>query len=166
MLRFPNVEGLAPAWVPRDVTGWSALQWDIKAAFASAETLVDDVVGEKGVFDDVIASLKEDPDGPQIDVENDLVACLGSRVSMLTDSVEPIGTDSDRLVIAIEASDEAKVAATIAKVMDADSDMKKIDLAGHVAWELIDHSAMVPQLEIETPGGAVVHADDEPPPQS
>jgi len=162
MLRFPNVDGLAPpAWVPRDVTGWSALQWDIKAAFASAETLVDDVVGEKGVFDDVIASLKEDPDGPQIDVENDLVASLGGRVSMLTDSVEPIGTDSDRLVIAIEVADEAKVAATIAKVMDADSDMKKIDLAGHVAWELIDHSAMVPQLEIETPGGAVKHADDE-----
>lgn len=162
MLRFPNVEGLAPpAWVPRDVTGWSALQWDLKAAFASAETLVDDIVGEKGVFDDVIASLKEDPDGPQIDVENELVACLGSRVSMLTDSVEPIGTDSDRLVIAIEAVDEAKVAETIGKVMDADSDMQKIDLAGHVAWELIDHSAMVPQLEIETPGGAVVHADDE-----
>ena len=162
MLRFPNAESLAPpAWVPRDVTGWSALQWDMQTAFASAESLVDDVVGEKGVFDDVIASLKEDPDGPQIDVENDLIACLGKRVAMLTDTVEPIGTDSDRLVIAIEAVDEAKVAATIAKVMDADSDMRKIDLAGHVAWELIDHSAAIPQLEIETPGGAVVHADDE-----
>jgi hypothetical protein len=162
MLRFPNAEGVAPAaWVPRDVTGWSALQWDMKTAFASAESLVDDVVGEKGVFDDVIASLKEDPDGPQIDVENDLVACLGQRVTMLTDAVEPLGTDSDRLVIAIETNDEAKVAATIAKVMNADSDMRKIDLAGHVAWELIDHSAAIPQLEIETPGGAVVHADDE-----
>jgi hypothetical protein len=162
MLRFPNVDGLAPPdWVPRDVTGWSALQWDIKTAFASAETLVDDVIGEKGVFDDVMSSLKEDVDGPQIDVENDLVARLGSRVSMLTDSIEPIGTDSDRLVIAIEAADEAAVAAAIAKVMDADSDMKKVELAGHVAWELVDHSAMVPQLEIETPGGAVVHADDE-----
>ncbi len=162
MLRFPNVDGLAPPdWVPRDVTGWSALQWDIKTAFASAETLVDDVIGEKGVFDDVMSSLKEDVDGPQIDVENDLVARLGSRVSMLTDSIDPIGTDSDRLVIAIEAADEAAVAAAIAKVMDADSDMRKVELGGHVAWELIDHSAMVPQLEIETPGGAVVHADDE-----
>ena len=33
--------------------------------------LVDDVVGEKGVFDDVIASLKEDPDGPHGRLDSD-----------------------------------------------------------------------------------------------
>jgi len=45
-----------PAWVPRDVSSWIAMQWNLQNAFASAESLVDDVVGEKGVFDDVIAS--------------------------------------------------------------------------------------------------------------
>jgi hypothetical protein len=163
MLRFPNAAGLAPAaWVPRDVAGWAALQWDVKNAFGSAESLVDDIVGDKGVFDDVIASLKEDPDGPQIDVENDLVACLGTRVSVITDHVDPIGTDCERIVIAMEAADEARVAATVAKVMDADSDMRKIDIGGHVAWELIDHSMEIPKLEVETPGGAVAHADHDP----
>ena len=162
MLRFPNAAGLAPAaWVPRDVAGWAALQWDVKNAFGSAESLVDDIVGDKGVFDDVIASLKEDPDGPQIDVENDLVACLGTRVSVITDHVDPIGTDCERIVIAMEAADEARVAATVAKVMDADSDMRKIDIGGHVAWELIDHSMEIPKLEVETPGGAVAHADHD-----
>lgn len=162
MLRFPNAAGVAPAaWVPRDVAGWAALQWDVQTAFGSAESLVDDVVGDKGVFDDVIASLKEDPDGPQIDVEKDLVACLGKRVSVITDHVEPVGTDCERLVIAMEAADEARVAATIAKVMDADSDMQKIEIAGHVAWELIDHSMAIPKLEVETPGGAVAHADHD-----
>ena len=58
--------------------GWTTLQWDIQTAFTAAETLVDDIVGDNGVYDDVIASLKEDPDGPQIDVEKDLVASLGS----------------------------------------------------------------------------------------
>ncbi|MBM4012014.1 MAG: hypothetical protein FJ286_11655 [Planctomycetes bacterium] len=163
MLRFPNAAGVAPAaWVPREVGGWAALQWDVQTAFGSAESLVDDIVGDKGVFDDVIASLKEDPDGPQIDVEKDLVACLGKRASVITDHLEPIGTDCERIVIALEATDEARVAATIAKVMDADSDMQKIDLAGHVAWELIDHSMAIPKLEVETPGGAVAHADHDP----
>ena len=162
MLRFPNAASLTPpAWVPRDVSGWAAMQWDVKTAFESAESLVDDIVGDKGVFDDVIASLKEDPDGPQIDVEKDLVACLGQRISVITDHVDPIGTDCERLVIAMEAVDEASVAATIAKVMEADSDMQKIDINGQAAWELIDHSMALPKLEVETPGGAVPHVDHD-----
>jgi hypothetical protein len=49
MLRFPNADSLAPpSWVPRDVSGWTTLQWDMQAAFASAESLVDDVVGDHG----------------------------------------------------------------------------------------------------------------------
>jgi hypothetical protein len=157
MLRFPDTEGVAPpAWVPAGVAGWSALHWDMQNAFASAESLVDDVIGEKGVFDDVIASLKEDPDGPQIDVEKDLVGCLGKRITFLTDHVDPIDTDSERIVIAIEATDPARVAATVAKTMQTDSDMQKIDIHGHVVWELIDRSAAIPKIEVETPGLTVV----------
>ncbi len=162
MLRFPNAKGMTPpAWVPCDADGWMALEWDLQTAFSSVETLVDDVVGDKGVYQDVIASLKEDPDGPQIDVQKDLVECLGSRVSLLTDHVEPLGTDSERLVIAVACRDEAQVAAAIAKVMNADGDMQKIDIAGQTAWELVDRSHAIPTLEIETPGGSVTHADDE-----
>jgi hypothetical protein len=154
MLRFPNAEGVTPpAWVPRGASGWTALQWDIPAAFAAAETLVDEVVGDKGVYDDVIASLKEDPDGPQIDVEKDLIAGLGRRVAVFSDSVEPLGTDSERLVIALEAVDEPRIAATVAKVMNADSDMRRVEIGGHTAWELIDHSAEVPKLDVDF-GGA------------
>lgn len=162
MLRFPNAERIdPPQWVPRDVSSWVTAQWDLANAFASAEPLVDDIVGEKGVFDDVIASLKEDPDGPQIDVEKDLVACLGSRILVLGDYTTPIDIDSERLVIAIEAKDADKVAATVAKSMATDPDMQKVEANGHVIWEMIDRSASIPKLEIETPGGAIAHADDE-----
>ncbi len=163
MLRFPDAEGVAPpAWVPQDVAGWSALHWDMQNAFASAESLVDDVIGEKGVFDDVIASLKEDPDGPQIDVEKDLIGCLGKRITLLTDHVDPIDTDSERIVIAIEATDPERVAATVGKTMQTDSDMQKIDIKGHVVWELIDRSAAIPKIEVETPGLAVVTTESTP----
>ncbi|MFM8415578.1 MAG: hypothetical protein ACKOCX_12745 [Planctomycetota bacterium] len=162
MLRFPvSTEIAPPDWVPADLGGWTTLQWDLQTAFTVAETLVDDVVGDAGVYDDVIASLKEDPDGPQIDVEQDLVACLGKRITLISGHVEPLGVDADRIVIAIECADESRVAATIAKVMNADGDMQKIELGGQVAWELIDRSHAIPKLEVETPGGAVTHADDE-----
>ena len=162
MLRFPDTDAIEPpAWVPADASSWSALQWDLKTAFHSAETLVDDIVGEEGVFDDVIASLKEDPDGPQIDVETDLIAGLGTRVAMLGDYVEPIGLDSERLVIAIEATDPEKVAETVSKSMATDPDMRRIEAHGVVIWELIDRSMEIPKLEIETPGGGIAHADDD-----
>ena len=160
MLRFPAAEQIEPpSWVPAGSSSWSAMQWDIQTAFQSAESLVDDVVGEEGVFDDVIASLKEDPDGPQIDVEADLIACLGQRVAILSDYVTPIDIESDRLVIAIEATDPERVAATVAKSMSTDPDMQRIESQGHVIWELIDRTMEIPKLEIETPGGIVAHAD-------
>jgi hypothetical protein len=162
MLRFPDTDAIEPpAWVPADASSWSALQWDLETSFHSAETLVDDIVGEEGVFDDVIASLKEDPDGPQIDVETDLIAGLGTRVAMLGDYVEPIGLDSERLVIAIEATDPEKVAETVSKSMATDPDMRRIEAHGVVIWELIDRSMEIPKLEIETPGGGIAHADDD-----
>ena len=162
MLQFPDVEAIAPQpWVPRDVSGWTSLQFDLRNAFTTVESLVDDVVGEKGVYDDVIASVKEDPDGPQIDLEKDLVACLGSRVTLITDHATPIGTDSERIVIAVEAVDSERIAATVAKSMSIDPDMAKIDVQGNVAWELIDRSMAIPQLEVELPGGAVPHADHD-----
>lgn len=153
MLRFPNVDAPRPAdWTPPDVSGWSVLQWDLKAAFLAAESLVDDVVGDEGVYDDVIASLKEDPDGPQIDVEQDLVNCLTGRIMVVTDHVDPRDTDAERLVIVLETADADRVQQTIAKVMNADSDMRKIDVHGHEAWELIDRSMELPQLDVSIPG--------------
>ena len=64
-------------------------------------------------------------------------------------------------MIAIACSDEARVAATIAKVMDADGDMERIQIGDQVAWELVDRSHAIPKLEVETPGGSVTHADED-----
>ncbi|MFM8634616.1 MAG: hypothetical protein ACKOEX_07380 [Planctomycetia bacterium] len=162
ILNFPDADTVAPpSWAPRDVSSWVSMLWDLQSAFASIESLVDDVVGEKGVFDDVIASLKEDPDGPQIDVEEDLVKCLGKRLTVVSDYAEPIDVESERLVIAIEAVDPERVAKTVAKSMSTDPDMQKVEFNGHVIWELIDRSMAIPQLEVETPGGAIAHADHD-----
>jgi hypothetical protein len=153
MLRFPNTETIEPPhWVPRDASSWVAVRWDMKNAFASADTLVDEMVGEKGVFEDVIASLKEDPDGPQIDVEKDLIEALGEGVMIITHANVPVDVDSERLLIAVEAADPERVAMTISKSMATDPDMQQVEFDGKVIWELIDRSTEIPKLEIETPG--------------
>jgi hypothetical protein len=161
LLQFPDAESVAPpAWAPRDISSWMSLQWDLQAAFRSIGPLVDDIVGEP-VFEDVLTTLKEEADGPQIDVEKDLVACLGKRITVIGDYAEPIDVESERLVIAIEATDSERIAQTVAKIMAAEPDMRQVEFNGSVIWELVDHSMDIPKLEIETPGGSVAHADHE-----
>ena len=138
ILEFPNASSLAPApWVPGDAASWLGLQWDLPKVFRALEPLVDDVVGEPGVFDDVISSLKEDPDGPQIDVENDLIRHLGGAVMITGDHVLPFGPDCERMLIAIAADDPETVAATIARSMSTEAKTRKIDFGGHVIWETV-----------------------------
>jgi hypothetical protein len=138
MLRFPNLDGLAPAaWVPRGAASWLSLQWDIANAFDSMQPLVDDVVGEPGVFEDVIASLQEDPDGPQIDVRGELIKHLGTRCAVASDHESPIDPDCERMLIAIEISNPQAVEAVISKGMTTEADVRKVEVDGHVIWETV-----------------------------
>ena len=142
MLRFPNAADLAPApWVPKDAASWLSFEWDIANAFDSVEPLVDDFVGEAGVFEDVIASLEEDPDGPQIKVRDDLIKHLGKRCAVASDHESPIGPDCERMLIAIETSNPEAVAAVIAKGMTSEADVRKVEAGGHVIWETVKAAA-------------------------
>jgi hypothetical protein len=153
MLRFPNVEGLAPAaWVPGGAGSWVSFQWDIANAFDSMQPLVDDVIGEAGVFEDVIASLEEDPDGPQIKVRDDLIKHLGKRCAVASDHMTPIDPDCERMLIAIETSNPEAVAAVIAKGMTSESDVRKVEAGGHVIWETVK-AAATPENNAGSPDG-------------
>ena len=118
------------------------------------QPLVDDIVGEAGVFDDVIASLEEDPDGPQINVRGDLIKHLGTRCVVASDHVSPVDPDCERMLIAIETSNPEAVTAVIAKGMTSEAGVRQVDVGGHVIWET---TAPVAVAETET---AAADADD------
>jgi len=142
MLCFPNVADLSPAaWVPGSAASWTSFQWDIANAFDSMQPLVDDIVGEEGVFDDVIASLKEDPDGPQIDVRGDLIRHLGGRCVVASDHETPLEPDCERMLIALETRDAEAVAAILAKGMTSETGVRRVDSGGNVIWETIKPTA-------------------------
>lgn len=157
MLKFPNSTDLEPqSWVPNHVATYNTFNWDIKTAFSAIGPLVDEVSAEKGVFHDVLDSLKNDPQGPQVDIEKDLVGNLSSRVTVITDYQLPIGPKSERLLVAVETSNEALVAETIAKTMKGDAARREFE--GHVIWEIVDEDCAVPELKIED-SGAINPAD-------
>ena len=151
MLNFPYNGDLEPqSWVPNHVATYNTFNWDLKTAFAAMGPLVDEISAEKGVFRDVLDSLKNDPQGPRVDIEKDLIGNLGSRVTVITDYQLPIGPKSERLLVAIDTTNEALVAETITKTMKGDACRREFE--GHVIWEIVDEECAVPDVKIEDSG--------------
>ena len=147
MLVLPNETDLAPqAWVPRDIATYTTLNFDIENAFNNFGSLFDELFGqgEAGVWEEVKQSLKEDPNGPQIDLGEDLIKHLGRRVSVLTDYQLPITTTSERLLIAIEAKDPEAVVSAIDRLMKNDPTVERREMEGHVIWEIVEDKSPPP----------------------
>jgi hypothetical protein len=140
MLKFlNNGDSTPPVWVPRDVATYTTLYADILHAFDHFGPLFDELFGEgeTNVWKDTLEGLRDDPDGPRIDLRGELFANLDTRVITLTYYNEPITTTSERLLYAIQAKDEAKVTAAIRKAMEKDESMRRRVFQGHVIWESI-----------------------------
>jgi len=159
MLSFPNNQDHAPqAWIPRDIATYTTFYWDLLRAFDNFGPLFDELVfsGETGIWEDTLQSLKEDPDGPQIDIRKELVAHLGKRVTVITDYELPVTTTSERLLFAVEATDEEAVAVGIKKMMQDDPFVKRREFAGHVIWETVPDEDLekhkAPRIDIPTLG--------------
>jgi hypothetical protein len=168
LLNFPNGENLQPQfWVPRELATYNTWNWDVKTAFASVGTLVDEWMEEEGVWADLLDSLKNDPKGPKLDVEKEIIDNLADRVTVISDYHTPIGPTSERLLWAVEATDPAAVEKAVEKAMKNDPAVRRREIDGFVVWEVTDEvKTDVGELNIEIDGGAVQHADlAEPEPQ-
>ena len=168
ILNFPNQGTLtAQAWAPRELSTYASFNWKTQEAFKYIETLVDEYAGEPGFFRDLKASLRNDPNGPRLDVEKELIAHLSDRLTMLTDYVLPITVDSERRLFAVAVKDEKAVAAALAKAFKSDPDACEIDYKGHVIWEIdsvssttvVEHE--IPSVTVSGPGFDPFQEDEE-----
>lgn len=132
-----------PEWVPKDVATYTTIYIDILHAFDHFGPFFDEMFGEgeKGVWQEVLDGLRNDPNGPQIDLRNDLIVYLTGRATMVTDYEVPITPRSERLLYALESKDEKALFETIKRIMDKDRTMRRREYAGHVIWEAIPPSA-------------------------
>ena len=141
MLVFPNQKVFAPkSWVPRDVATYATGYADVLNAFDHFGPLFDELFGDgqKNVWKEIVEGFTLDPNGPEIDLRKELMACLGQRVTMLSDYELPITPNSERLLYAVEALDEKAVAKGIAKIMDNDPNMKRRAFDGYLIWEAVE----------------------------
>ncbi len=153
MFVFPPGKDFTPQpWVGRDVASYFTAYVDVLNAFDHFGPLYDEVIDAPGVWAQTLEQMKTDPNGPQIDLRNDLVKFLGPRVTMVADYRLPITTTSERLLWAVESKNDAKVAAAIEKCVNNDPTIKKREVNKQVIWEIVEEADTgMPQLNVDVP---------------
>lgn len=156
---------LPESWVPRDIATYTTFYFDIQNAFDHFGSLFDELFGqgEEGVWEETKMSLKQDPNGPQIDLREDLIRHLGHRVSMATDYQLPITTSSERLLFAIEVKNAKAVAKAVEKLLKGDKTVKRREVKGNVIWEIVGDETPEPMAPEITFGGAPAVTPAHPP---
>jgi hypothetical protein len=165
LLNFPNTKTLGPqSWVKDDVGTYLTFNMKLQDAFKYSETLIDAVAGEPGVFDDLWASMKDDPHGPKIDIYKGLIDHLGERISLISDVIQPVNEKSERMLVAIDIKDKKTVMATLDKFFKGDPSARRREFEGYNIWEIISEQAAVsdgPMLSIEGTEFVAAEADEE-----
>lgn len=111
-----------PSWVGDSVASFSQLNWNLTDSFWHVESLVNDAFGEE-IFRDMLDGIRDDEDGPQIDIAEDVIPNLGQRVYVVTDNVLPADQRSERMLLAIEIKQAAVLKDVVRRVMEVESDV-------------------------------------------
>ena len=164
MLDFPNQDTWEwPEFIPRDLATAMQLRWNVRQAFEYSSTLVDAIAGDENFFEDLLSSIKDDPNGPQIDVRQDFVKFLGDRVVLISDHVFPITPSSERMLFAISVTDELAIRAAVQKVLDTDPDAVQHVIEGTKVWEYVqEDTPNFESLDIDGIDLIGPEADEEP----
>ena len=146
-------------WVPKNVSGYHTAAWDIEESFEYVGTLVDEIAGEPGFFDDLLESLEVDPNGPQINIEKEIIAHIGNRLTLISDTTLPITPESERLLLAISLKDANAMKRGIEKIMDRDPNAERHEVGDTIVWLITSpEEEDLPSLDID--GGGLDDFDD------
>ena len=127
MLQFENAPlGPIPAWVHSDAASFSRINLRFEEIFWASETLLNEAFGDD-IFQDIIEGIRDDEDGPQIDIAKNVLPNLDNQLILITDNTLPSELDSERMLIAIRVSDAKAIGIAISKAMDAEPDATIMD---------------------------------------
>ena len=164
MLQLPNVAELTPQdWAPRTCARYATYSVDVLNAFDHFGTLFDAIEGHKDAFKTSMQGIQEDAYGPQVNIRDELVAHMGNRVTLITDYAVPISVNSERSLIAIEAKNEAKLAETIARIMEKEPDVERREFGKYIIWERVPEDVEIHELDIDAPSLNPLAEEEEEP---
>lgn len=135
ILDFPNVPAIAPpVWLSKESASVLGFSWSLKDAFNRFESLVDAYVGE-GTFQGMLEGIRDEPNGPQIDIVKEVLPLLGTEMFIVTEIKKPITPDSKRSLVLVKLNDNAgKMKGILDRYGKAESNGTPLDYEGYRIW--------------------------------
>lgn len=125
-----------PNWVMQGVATFNRLHLRIEEAFWASETLIDEAMGDE-IFRPMVEGIAKDEDGPQIDLENNVLPNLDDQIILITDNTVPVDESSERMLVAIRVLDAEKIRLAVRKAMEVEPDTTKLDVVpGVEIWRV------------------------------
>ncbi|QDV87952.1 hypothetical protein TBK1r_69840 [Stieleria magnilauensis] len=124
-----------PTWPTEDTGAFFRFNWELESAFWAAESLVNDALGED-LFRPMIEGIRDDPEGPQIDIARDFLPNLENEVILITDNTMPAGPESDRMLVALRIKNADVVAKVVQKAMEVEPDAIKLEVPEFDVWRV------------------------------
>jgi hypothetical protein len=160
MLQTPNVEAFEPqSWVPRMIASYTTFNLRLADAFDNVGPLFDALQEHQNAWKNTLDGWENDPYGPQVNVRTEFIDNLADRFSIVTDYSTPIGTESERAIFAIEATDEQALSAALEKWMTREPEWVRRNVGQFVVWERVPQDHAVKEPEVEVPGFAPLQSD-------
>jgi len=149
MLDLPaRTDFTPPAWMPADLARCTMFNVEPMTILDNFGGLFDALVtpGEEGVWKDIVEGLEKDPYGPRINIRNELVAHLGTRVFSMSRYEKPITVKSESIVVAVElkAGRESAMQASAKKLFGNDPEMRGTVHNSYTIWHRIPEEVPVP----------------------
>ncbi|MAI72218.1 MAG: membrane or secreted protein [Rhodopirellula sp.] len=127
MLQFENAPlAPIPGWVHSDAASFSRINLRFEEIFWASETLLNEAFGDD-IFKDIIEGIRDDEDGPQIDIAKNVLPNLDNQLILVTDNTLPSELNSERMLIAIRISDAEAIGKAISKAMEVEPDASIMD---------------------------------------
>jgi hypothetical protein len=139
VLDFPNkVTHHVPSFVGDKISSLLTTHWNAKDAFWRTEGLVDELAGTPGVFNEVIEGIKKDPNGPRIDIAQEVLPHFTNDIYAISDSREgEADVDSRRNLIALRLNNAAAMAKVLDRAMSNEPDAELVEAGGHQIWKVV-----------------------------
>jgi len=139
MFNFPDSTNFAPPiWMPSDLARCTIVYVNPTEIFDNFGVLFDALImpGEEGLWKSILNDLEKDPLGPRINLREELVAHLGSRVLGMSRYEKPITTKSESIVIAVELKEgnESAMLSGMEKLFGTDQEMDALLYKSYKIW--------------------------------
>ncbi|MFG0332240.1 MAG: DUF3352 domain-containing protein, partial [Maioricimonas sp. JB049] len=109
VFEFPAIAQGPPRWVSADVAQYSAVNWNLQAAYTAVETLYDLFTGQAGGFGRLVDQIAQQPGGLMIHPKEDLIDQFTGLMHFVTDLPPEGGLEEQRMLFALQLKDEARM---------------------------------------------------------